>query len=471
LIRFQKLFVLITLVALCSSAVRNLDPESLSLALLRIQSISFGIPLKETLSIGRAGLGFNYALLASQALTDSILFRAGEFGLVTAVFLFLSATSIACYFLFRRLSKSSGLAFLLTVFAGFSVWKATADLTNAIGALLVVLELALLTTGGFFRALTLVFIHPLFDTSFLLAPALIFIVRGILRTPRFKDALLLLCFAIALLSTYGIELRYNIDYSSLFSGSLISAVALILAIDTQNKTKQAYSQLALTISAIVFCFAAESVTQMPVQGLLMAYVLALNYGRTNSPFGRRIKEGMLLLESKFGRFLTLKNQVGVTWLAGAFLFFQLAALYRKPVQDTFLNGEILNKITDSGELPFHSPSVGGFIGLRLNPLLPNGAPRNAFDTGPVRIKEFGFYQKVKQALRSEKPPGKVRTVLCVGGDPLCEALSTASKWELSAKSEINPAIEKQIQALPADKRDYFEKKLQERRFFLYQKGN
>lgn len=457
----KRLFFLplLATLALASSAIKPLSGESLSLALLRANwlSGSVGFPEKETLSVGRAGQPWNSAQWISEKLTELFFFNFGEVGVLSLQLVILSLATLVLLSLCRRISSSTPFSLVVTALAAIAIWGDTRDISGAVGVFLGVLQLRFLVVGWFFRALVLLLIHPFFDASYFVIPVFFLFSKQALRTPRFKDASLLLAIAVAQSAIYGLEFRHQSDFTVLASSILLAALSLLIK-------GRGYLGTVFTIAVLGF---AQLKFQFPALALILPVLLTVQWRKNRSLIKIRLSETLERATSALMPFYSGKNGFGLAFLFGAFIYFNFATL-RSYVDEAKLPTSAMDKLTEAKNLPLHSPTLGGFIGLRLNSVLPRDKPRNIFDTAPVRYSEYQFFSQLSR-LYSSTATSRVRsdTVLCRGSDNLCKELKKS--WTEAYATEIPKIVEQQLATLGEEKQRVLRARVEQTRFFLLQR--
>lgn len=449
---------LLTILALASSAIKPLSGESLSLALLRVESLRdvIGFPEREMISAGRVGLPWNSAQMIAERLTDLTFFSLGEKGVLGLQLVLLAFTSLALFNLSRRLSHSVPIALIATALSSIAIWGDTRDLTGAFGVLLAIVEIRFLIVGWFFRALVLLLLHPFFDASYLVVPCFFLLAaRRPLRSLRLKDASLLVAIAFSQAAIFGVELRYQTDFTVIACSLLVSALAILL------------SRSPLPVLAVLLLGFLQYALQTPAVAMAAPILVAAQWRRNHSGIQERLNGSLKKGVEAFRPLFSGRNVAGVVFLLGAFIFFNLATI-RNIVDEAHLPRTIVDKLADSSTLPLHSPDIGGYLGLRLNSTLPKGQPRNLFDTGPVRFAEYQFLSQLRRLFESTDI-NRVRSsqVLCRGSNRLCAELRKS--WVELSTTELPKVVEQQLQALDPEKQKALRARVEQTRYFLLER--
>ena len=186
------------------------------------------------------------------------------------------------------------------------------------------------------------------------------------------------------------------------------------------------------------------------------------------------------LNVKSDSFLKGSNLFAAVFLCLAFIFSQLVAKYRQPVNDAYLPKEALDVLVESPafldaaprQLPLHPVEAGGYVGLRLLSLLKTGALNYVDLSGQTvfAARRRAEYSEIFNAgdaklFQSLSP----HFVLCRGRDAICVELRKDPEWKVRSRSTFGDKLLEKLKGLDEKRKQLIVSLLEDDTWYLFEK--
>ncbi len=454
----------LALVAIALSALNLLDGELFYLTLLRGEAVKSIITGGEISILGSpAPVKFVGSL--GNYLSTIIYNNLLEKGLFVTYVFCLIIGSVLYYRILNLLTNNIPLSFILGAIGTIGIVSSIRDLEIAIAYMLSGIELLVLVScrqriRNYFFPIYL--LHFAIDSSCLLVLAFYFlggkrrrIIFGILTV---------------LVSCLLIQEREFTSLYSMVAATLIAFFGLILAV----KSKEAKLIFYSLIVPLLFGYWEYS-TYQRFPALCFFLPLAVGNIWTQSDYKEEFKEGLIRLQNKFSNFLTIRNQMALSWFCLAFIFFNCAGKFVHPVNEAYLPKEALDVYAEerpNGPM-LHPAEVGGYVGYRLKPVT-QSRYLNYSDFSSKTLTEYSRSQSYRKIWNGENDALfktiDPKNVLCRGGDRLCKNLLNDKTWAVRSRSSYGDKILQKLPNLPDDKKRLIANKLEQETWYLLNKG-
>lgn len=462
----SSFFSLFVLGAFAFSGFHPLSGELLDQSLLRGRwLVENGLfPRTETLSVIQQGRIWNPALAFSDIITGELFFLIGERGLLIATALSLLIATIFIYLSLNRICKNPSLSFLLALLASLALWIGISDFGTALGAAFCGLELLLYLNGRWRLMLLIAFFHIFIDLSAPIVPLLIFPLEKFSRRLSNQAFIIGPIFGLLLLFLFGVELSSE---RSAFTDGIAQIFTGLLLILVFPSIKTGGSWLGATIATIILSLIWQRYFQFPASVLIAPILAASIWDQSESPVKNRCRVALEKLSAGMRNFLTLKNRMGVIWLSGAFIFFQLSLALSHPVKSALLPANLVDHLVQQPlkQAPVHSTDIGGSLGNRLDFVLPKDTPRNFIGPGTFRLNELIAARNYQHQIALGEDPA-TDYVLCRKKEGLCQKLLNTSGWIIEGKTELSERVKKKLDGLPPERANRYREVLEQDTFYL-----